>query len=166
MPPWPTRGIREYEVSNFAAATAHRSRHNLKYWNHVPYLGLGPSAHSFDGGRRWWNRRKLRRWQREVDAGVLPIEGDERLSSEDLALETLIFGLRSSAGIDLAAFEQRFAVDLVSTNHDAVEEYESRGILKVEGAKLRPTVAGMAIADAVARTLEVSTTTKRRPYTL
>ncbi len=52
-------GFAAYEVSNFAKTAAHRSRHNLKYWRHVPYLGLGPSAHSFDGRNRSWNHRKL-----------------------------------------------------------------------------------------------------------
>ena len=55
-------GYPAYEVSNFASAPEHRSGHNQKYWNHTPYLGLGPSAHSFDGRRRWWNERQLRAW--------------------------------------------------------------------------------------------------------
>ena len=49
-------GFEAYEVSNFASAPEHRSAHNQKYWDHTPYLGLGPSAHSFAGGRRWWNQ--------------------------------------------------------------------------------------------------------------
>ena len=46
-------GFGGYEVSNFAAGLEHRSRHNRKYWDHTPYLGLGPSAHSFAGHHRW-----------------------------------------------------------------------------------------------------------------
>ena len=53
-------GWRVYEVSNFAREPRHRSRHNMKYWCHLPYLGLGPSAHSFDGARRWWNHLRHR----------------------------------------------------------------------------------------------------------
>jgi oxygen-independent coproporphyrinogen-3 oxidase len=148
-------------VSNFAARAEHRSRHNLKYWSHASYLGVGPAAHSFDGGRRWWNRRKLRHWQREVDSDLRPIDGDERLTSNQLALETVIFGLRSVAGIDLAAFERRFGTDLVSANRRTLEGFVTDGFLEVEGTTLRPTVAGMAIADAMARTLDVSTTDRR-----
>ena len=48
-----------YEVSSFSRSPEHRSRHNRKYWDHTPYLGLGPSAHSFSGRRRWWNERKI-----------------------------------------------------------------------------------------------------------
>ena len=67
-------GLPAYEVSNFARP-GHRSPHNRKYWDHTPYLGLGPSAHSWVGGRRWWNTRKLRLWQRQVDSDRLPTEG-------------------------------------------------------------------------------------------
>lgn len=51
-------GMQGYEVSQFAAAAEHRSKHNRKYWDHTPYLGLGPSAHSYHGDRRWWNIRR------------------------------------------------------------------------------------------------------------
>ena len=53
------RGYVHYEISNFARGEEHRSRHNCKYWNHSPYLGLGPAAHSHQEGRRWWNHRSL-----------------------------------------------------------------------------------------------------------
>jgi oxygen-independent coproporphyrinogen-3 oxidase len=156
-------GYQGYEVSNFAAGAEHRSRHNLKYWTHDSYLGLGPAAHSFDGGRRWWNRRKLRQWQGDIDSDIRPVDGDEKLTSDQLALETVILGLRSAAGIDLAGFERRFGIDLASANRRAVEGFVADGFLTVEGTALRPTVAGMAIADAMARTLDVSTTDDRRP---
>jgi len=150
-------GYQGYEVSNFAAGAEHRSRHNLKYWSHVPYLGLGPSAHSFDGGRRWWNRRKLRLWQRDLDTDLLPVDGDEQLSSDQLALEAVVFGLRSVEGIDLGSLERRFGVELLAANRRKVESFETIGHLRVEGSSLRPTMAGMAIADAIARSLDVST---------
>lgn len=154
-------GYEGYEVSNFAAGTGHRSRHNLKYWSHVPYLGLGPSAHSFVGGRRWWNRRKLRLWQRDVDSNMRPVAGHERLTSEQLALETVMFGLRSIFGIDLVRFERRFGFDLLAANRRVVEDFERRGLLTVEGSILRPTVTGLAVCDAVVRALDVSTAEAR-----
>ena len=57
-------GFIHYEVSNFAASRSFFCRHNQKYWSHVPYLGLGPAAHSFDGVQRWWNYRSLERYCR------------------------------------------------------------------------------------------------------
>jgi oxygen-independent coproporphyrinogen-3 oxidase len=158
-------GYEGYEVSSFALGAEHRSRHNIKYWSHVPYLGLGPSAHSFDGGRRWWNRRKLRLWQRDLEVDVPPVDGDEQLSQNQLALEAVIFGLRSVDGIDLAAFERRFGFDLLSANRRVVESFETSGHLRVDGSSLRPTTAGMAIADAIAKSLDVPTSQRRWPYT-
>ena len=65
-------GWQGYEVSNFASAPEHRSAHNLKYWHHTPYLGLGPGAHSFDGKRRWWNRREVAAYAAAVDNRTPP----------------------------------------------------------------------------------------------
>ena len=61
-----SHGYPGYEVSNFARSPEHQSRHNRKYWDHTPYLGVGPSAHSFSGlagRRRWWNERKIKPYQ-------------------------------------------------------------------------------------------------------
>ncbi|MGH9337325.1 MAG: radical SAM family heme chaperone HemW, partial [Vicinamibacteria bacterium] len=56
-------GYEGYEASNFSRSPEHRSRHNEKYWSHTPYLGLGPSAHSFDGRTRSWNERSFFAWE-------------------------------------------------------------------------------------------------------
>jgi putative oxygen-independent coproporphyrinogen III oxidase len=148
-------GYQGYEVSNFAAAPGHRSRHNLKYWNHLPYVGLGPSAHSFVGRRRFWNRRKLRAWQRAVDAGCRPVEGSEQLGDAELALEAVMLGLRTTDGVDLGSLRSRYGVDLVDLNRRAIERFCESGHLVLDSGRLRPTVSGMAIADTLARSLEV-----------
>ncbi len=74
-------GFPGYEVSNFARSPGHRSRHNQKYWHHVPYLGLGPSAHSFSGTKRWWNERKLKPYETRIEAGEKPIADSEELTA-------------------------------------------------------------------------------------
>jgi oxygen-independent coproporphyrinogen-3 oxidase len=149
-------GYEGYEVSNFAAAPGHRSRHNLKYWSHLPYLGLGPSAHSFVGRRRFWNQRKLRAWQRAVDAGCRPVEASEELGDVELALEAVMLGLRTADGVDLGSLRSRYGVDLVEHNRRTIDRYCDGGHLVLEGDRLRPTVSGMAIADTLARELEVT----------
>ncbi len=95
-------GFIHYEISNFAREEASRSRHNGKYWRHVPYLGLGPSAHSFDGASRWWNVRSVKQYCRALDANAKPIEGSEILTEEQFRLERLFLGLRTRDGISLA----------------------------------------------------------------
>ena len=144
-------GYQGYEVSNFAFSPRHRSRHNQKYWNHTPFLGLGPSAHSFVGGRRWWNRRKVRLWQRDVDSGRAPIEGHERPSPCQLTLETLMLGLRTADGVDLDRTSQRFGIDVVGANLGTIERFRESGHIETDGHVLKPTLRGLAIADTLAR---------------
>lgn len=148
-------GYDGYEVSNFAAAPHHRSRHNRKYWSHEPYLGLGPSAHSFDGRRRWWNHRKLRLWQRAVDRGQPPVEGSETLTRSQLAFEALMLGLRTAAGVDLDQIGSRYGIELLTPNAEVFGRYCASGHLVREGSVLRPTLSGMAIADTLARAFEI-----------
>ena len=144
-------GYEGYEVSNFAAMPEHRSRHNQKYWDHTPYLGLGPSAHSFSNGRRWWNRRKLRQWQAAVDSGRPPIEDEERPSREELLLEALMLGLRTTDGVDLAAVRDLYGEDLSATNATTIARFCKSGHLRMDDSCLRPTLTGLAIADTITR---------------
>jgi len=148
-------GFEGYEVSNFAAATRHRSRHNQKYWDHTPYLGLGPSAHSLANGRRWWNRRKVRQWQTAVDSGRPPIEDEERPSREELLLEALMLGLRTTDGVDLNRICERHGIDLLATNAATIDRFCKSGHLHMDESRLRPTLTGLAIADTLARSFNL-----------
>ena len=93
-------GYRFYEVSN-AARAGKEAVHNRAYWQLVPYLGIGPSAHSFDGEARWWNEPAYARWRERVAAGGSPVSGRELLSGPQRAVEQLYLGLRTSDGIAL-----------------------------------------------------------------
>jgi oxygen-independent coproporphyrinogen-3 oxidase len=144
-------GFASYEVSNFALSAAHRSRHNPKYWRHVPYLGLGPSAHSFDGRRRWWNHRHLTGWAAAIDQQHRPVDAEEELMPAQLALEELMLGLRTAEGIDLAGFRRRHGCDLLTANRETCEEFASRGLLLTEAGRLTATPSGLAVVDALVR---------------
>ncbi len=145
-------GFQGYEVSNFARAPEHRSRHNMKYWNHTPYLGLGPSAHSYSGRRRWWNHRSVGPWERAIEAGERPVQESEELSDRQLALESVMLKMRTYAGVDLA--ETRGEVGLDPAIDRAVLERLIAGDLVVRaGSVIRPTVRGLAVADTLARDL-------------
>ena len=148
-------GYPGYEVSNFARSPEHRSRHNQKYWHHVPYLGVGPSAHSFSGTRRWWNERTLKPYEARVGTGEKPIAGSEELTRADLSLEALMLGLRTVDGIDLVSFRDRYGVDLLKRNEPLVERLVGEGLLKQEGDVLVPTLAGLAVTDSLARAFEL-----------
>ncbi|HYN22319.1 MAG TPA: radical SAM family heme chaperone HemW [Thermoanaerobaculia bacterium] len=148
-------GLSGYEVSNFARASEHQSRHNRKYWDHTPYLGIGPSAHSFAGGRRWWNERKTKPYETRIEAGERPLAGSEELSSNDLALEALMLGLRTVEGIDLRQFQERYGVDLKQDNSQRLALLEERSYLRSDGGRLVPTLRGLAIADSLDRDFEI-----------
>lgn len=149
-------GYPAYEVSNFARAPEHRSRHNAKYWHHVPYLGLGVSAHSFDGERRFWNERSLPRYERRIRAGEPARAGDEALTREQRALEALMLGLRTAEGVDLERFERDHGVDLAAANHERLARWHRDGLVELAGTRLRPTVRGWAVADALASSLRLA----------
>jgi putative oxygen-independent coproporphyrinogen III oxidase len=149
-------GYPGYEISNFARSPEHRSRHNQKYWRHVPYLGLGPSAHSFSGTRRWWNERNLKPYEARIDEGEKPIAGTEELTRQDLALEALMLGLRTCEGIDLEAFRERYGLDLRKRNEPLIERLAGDGLLRLADGALVPTLAGLAVTDSLARAFEVA----------
>jgi len=150
-------GYVAYEVSNFARAPEHRSRHNAKYWDHTPYLGVGPSAHSFDGAStRWWNERRLADWQRALHDSGTAVCGQETLSAPQLVLEALALGLRTTAGVDLAALERRWDIDLRAANRELIGRMVRDGLLDRQGpSTLVPTLAGMAVADTLAASFEI-----------
>jgi len=102
-----------YEVSNFARLDKFKSRHNQKYWRHVPYLGLGPAANSFLDNKRLWNKATVNTYLKILHAGKCRIEDSETLSSEQLQLEALFLGLRTKAGIDLKLYKTKYGADLL-----------------------------------------------------
>ncbi len=143
-------GYCHYEVSNFARGDSRISRHNSKYWHHIPYLGLGPSAHSFDGEKRWMNVRSLEDYIQRLNQGKLPMEFCENLTREELQLEALFLGFRTRAGIDLDDFEEKFGWNLWSVKERDYELLLDAGHLKIVNGRLQPTRTGMALADSLA----------------
>ncbi len=164
-------GYQAYEVSNFARGPAHRSRHNRKYWDHSAYLGLGPSAHSFDGvATRWWNERRLPAWESglksvpdsglelALGSGRSPIAGVEALDPADLVLESLALGLRTTAGVDLDALRARHGIDVARSNVELIERLRCDGFLTdtEPSSSMVPTLRGLAVADAIARSFDIT----------
>jgi oxygen-independent coproporphyrinogen-3 oxidase len=136
-----SHGYIHYEISNFARGESFYSRHNRKYWDHTPYLGLGPSAHSFDGVSRWWNLRSVRRCCEAIERMESPVEEHEILSSEQIIMETVSLGLRTKWG-----FDQRVLGDNAGLKKN-IAMLEDSGYIKVEGNMIIPTKKGFLIAD-------------------
>jgi oxygen-independent coproporphyrinogen-3 oxidase len=142
-------GYIHYEVSNFARGTEYTSRHNQKYWDHSPYLGLGPSAHSFQSNRRWWNHHSLDRYLAAINAGNLPIEETEILTMEQLRLEALYLGLRTKKGVCLQDLENRYHYDLFTEKKEILDKLREEGFISIQDGYLYPTQTGLAVADSL-----------------
>ena len=135
------RGFVHYEVSNFAFGAASRSRHNMKYWSHVPYLGLGPGAHSFHDTIRWWNQRSVEQYLTALSKKEIPVGSSERLSNEQLDLERLFLGFRNIEGVKITdALERSF-------NKIALKQLIADKLIEVHDGKIIPTTTGYLVAD-------------------
>jgi oxygen-independent coproporphyrinogen-3 oxidase len=135
------QGFIHYEVSNFARGKKYRSRHNMKYWRHVPYLGLGPAAHSFHNNRRWWNVKSVEGYCTALEKSNKPIEGDERLSPEQLKLERLFLGFRNLDGVSIDDARND------SPCENALKKLVAAKYVEIHSGKIIPTVKGYLIAD-------------------
>jgi oxygen-independent coproporphyrinogen-3 oxidase len=144
-------GYIHYEVSNFARKDKFKSRHNQKYWQHVPYLGLGPAAHSFlNNNKRWWNKAAVKTYLNEIAQGKMPVENTEILSAEQLQLEALFLGLRTKTGIDLKLYKTKYGVNLPVDKKTIIDALIKNNLVELKNGFLRPTRAGMAVADSLA----------------
>ena len=137
------KGYRHYEISSYARGREHTCRHNVKYWRHAPYLGLGPSAHSYLEGRRWWNQRSVAGYCRAVNRGKAPVAGHETLTEEQRYLESLLLGLRTVDGIDLRNLRHR------SQTQKLLEDLEASGLVRLDEGRAMPTREGLLVADGL-----------------
>ena len=138
------RGYLHYEISNFARGSANKSRHNCKYWNHSNYLGLGPAAHSYRDGRRWWNHTSLEDYCQALTAGQAPLAGWEDLTGEEKRWEALYLGLRTSDGIDLDLVQNE------AQREAMLKKALQAGLGEVRAGRFLPTGEGMVVADRLA----------------
>jgi len=134
-------GFAHYEVSNFAKREGLFSRHNQKYWQRTPYLGIGPAAHSFRYNQRWWNTGSVGDYCRLLREGRLPVAGQEKLSPEQERLERLMLGFRTGKGVDIDDIIGR------SSGREVLGRLSSSGIVRIEGKRVSPTLYGYLIAD-------------------
>ncbi len=145
-------GYEHYEISNYAKDKAY-AKHNTNYWRGIPYLGLGPSAHSFDGETRQWNICNNRKYIREINKGILPNE-KEILSSKDKINEYLMTGLRTMWGIDIHAIE-KIDRDFIVSIQQALTSFEKEGLVNHKDNNYKLTRSGKLLADSITSALFV-----------
>lgn len=136
-----------YEISNFGKPT-YFSKHNTSYWLGKKYIGVGPSAHSFNETHRSWNVSNNAKYIKELQLGKLPNEKEE-LTKEDRFNEYLMTGLRTIWGVSLDKIEPVFKEQLLVSS----EKFIKQGLLVIEDNTLKTTQKGKFLADGLASEL-------------
>ena len=145
-------GYEQYEISNFCQP-GRESRHNGNYWRGVPYLGLGPSAHSYDGTNRLFTVANNPQYVAAVlERGEVPVTVDE-LTATDRANEYLLTTLRTARGCNLAYLRTHHGLDLPATRAAYLAELQANGWATIQHEVLTLTDAGKLLADHI--TLEL-----------
>jgi oxygen-independent coproporphyrinogen-3 oxidase len=139
-------GYEHYELSNFARP-GFRSRHNTSYWLGTPYLGIGPSAHSYNGQERSWNLANNARYLQALKKGQSPLEEAESLSPTDRYNEFLLTRLRLIEGLDLKEVEARFGVDLMKEAGGYLKGLKEKGLLWQQEDRIGFKPEGWIISD-------------------
>ncbi|MFW5707195.1 MAG: radical SAM family heme chaperone HemW [Bacteroidota bacterium] len=146
-------GYEHYEISNFGKP-GFFSRHNISYWSGVPYLGLGPSAHSFVPGKRQWNIANTCEYIDSLASGTIPYD-HEILDKQQQFNEYVMTALRTMWGVDKAFVEKRFGGHYLSRMMRSAAKYLKSGMLQETLSHLKVSQKGKFFADGIAADLFV-----------
>lgn len=146
-----SNGFVNYEISNFGKPD-YFSKNNTAYWLGKTYLGVGPSAHSFDGKHRSWNIRNNPTYIKKMEEGELPME-IETLSTTDRYNEYVMTGLRTIWGVDLARIESEFGENYLRYINQQSSKFLEQELLLIQEGKLLTTKKGKFLADGIASDL-------------
>jgi len=141
-------GYEQYEISN-VARPGRRSRHNLKYWTDGEWLGFGCGAHSTRDGARWKNVSGIDEFVGRVESGQPTAVDVRQLPADERLGDALFTGLRLSDGVDEAAVQERYGIDIWRRYGPELELFLENGVLTREAGRLRLTRQGMLVAHDV-----------------
>jgi len=145
-------GFEHYEVSNFAKPGFY-SRHNSSYWKYQEYLGIGPSAHSYNGTDvRSWNLANNQQYIKKLNSNILAKE-TEILSQQDQFNEMIMIGLRTVWGVDLDSLNQKFSENILERFNKEIQNKMEEGILKIDNNHLKIPEKHWFMADGIASDL-------------
>ncbi len=137
----------QYEISNFCR-DGHYARHNTSYWKNIPYLGIGPSAHSYDGRHRQANVSNNHTYMKSLASGVVPFER-ESLSRQDLVNEFILTSLRTIWGCDLADLYRLYQYDLLAHQGEKLSQLSTKGFVEIRDQHIFLTKKGKFVADEI-----------------
>jgi oxygen-independent coproporphyrinogen-3 oxidase len=145
------KGFLHYELSNFGKEN-YFSRNNSAYWLGKKYIGIGPSAHSYDGVSRSWNVDNNALYLKVIQNDELPREV-ELLSQEDRYNEYIMTGLRTIWGVSLVRIEQEFGTDYLNYLKQQSQKFINDDLLVITDGILKPTLKGKFLTDGIASDL-------------
>jgi oxygen-independent coproporphyrinogen-3 oxidase len=150
------QGFVQYEISNFGKP-AYFSKHNTSYWLGEKYLGIGPSAHSFNGTQRSWNISNNTKYIKSIEQGILPLE-IENLTIENKFNEMIMTGLRTIWGVSFNKIESEFGVEILQNLKKNAQPFVEQGLLEIQtdeafNLTLKTTKKGKFLADGIASDL-------------
>ncbi|MCX2740663.1 radical SAM family heme chaperone HemW [Pontibacter anaerobius] len=140
-------GFVQYEISNFSQP-GHESKHNSNYWRGVHYLGVGPSAHSFNGHSRQYNVANNRKYTEAISQGTVPADVEE-LTLADQANDYLLTTLRTIWGCDLTLLRDKYTYDVQATHAAYLQELQQKELASIKGGILYLTDKGKLLADQI-----------------
>lgn len=146
-----SNGFEHYEISNFAKPGFH-SKHNSSYWEGKTYLGIGPSAHSFDKTSRQWNINNNHKYIDEIVRGNLPMQM-EVLKLNDRFNEYLMVGFRTAKGISIEYIANEFGSGVLDLLEKSIAEFTIKDWVKFENGYYKTTSAGKLMSDKIAAEL-------------
>lgn len=147
------KGFIQYEISNFARP-GYECRHNQVYWDHKPYLGLGPAAHSYLHPRRFANTASVADYGQMVMAGKPATTFSEILDGVAIGREMIFLGLRRSAGLDCLQFEKATGMGFdEQQRHRILAELQDRSLIHNSGSRWFLSPAGLLLCDAITHQL-------------
>ena len=141
-------GLEHYEISNFAKP-GYRSQHNSSYWKGIPYIGFGPSAHSYNGDSRQWNIANNALYIQSLKGGELNFD-KELLDLPTQYNEYMMISLRCMEGFDLGIIEQKFGVEYVSHTKNIVDQLEKQHVLEATNNGFCLRKSAKFLADGIA----------------
>ena len=144
-------GFEHYELSNFAKP-GYYSKNNSAYWLGKPYIGIGPSAHSFNGDQRAWNVKNNSIYIKKIEENVLPLE-IETLTKNDKYNEFVMTGLRTIWGVSLSKIEDKFGLHYKNFLIKEAQFYINEQLLYIEKDSLKATKKGKFLTDGIASEL-------------
>ena len=140
-------GYEHYEISNFAQK-GFRSRHNSSYWHDIPYIGIGPAAHSYNGVSRQWNVSHLPKYLKAISENRLETE-IETLSVTEKYNDYILTALRTSDGIDFQYISNKFETRFSDLAKEVAAKQQKDGNVEIIGEKCHLTEKGIFISDSI-----------------